>query len=81
MSATAHKEYLDIQRAWKNDVSSSDIYHMILDWLLRWEELIEDKKAIEDIKRRMDDNDSTNDIVADFIYGKSYEGVRSQFTR
>ncbi len=79
MTTSVEQEYYAIHTAWDNDVSSSDIYHMILDWLEHWDCVIEDKEAVEDILRRMEEGDSTNDIVEDFIYGECYAQLRAQF--
>jgi hypothetical protein len=79
MSAPIEKEYCAIHEAWDNNVSSSDVYHMILYWLEKWGNRIIDEEAVEDILRRMEEGDSTNDIVEDFIYGECYAQLRAQF--
>ncbi len=76
------KDYNNIFKAWNENVSSSDIYHMILDWINTYRyEIYEiyDKQIsdlLEDILDRMNNNDETNDIVEDFIYGRKYEYIR-----
>jgi hypothetical protein len=72
-------DYFKIHIAWNNDISSSDIYHMIVKWIDTWRHEIIDKNAIHHIETRMSSNDSIHDIVEDFIYGKKYVTLRSQF--
>ena len=71
------KSLLKIFEAWKEEESSSDIYHMILDWINKNQQFLKhDKKAssiIEEILTRMESNDETNDIVEDFVVGYKYE--------
>lgn len=70
-----------IMIAWENNVSHSDIYHMILEWIGSYKKDIRDQAAIDDILTRMSNNESTNDIVDDFIYGDIYKKLRNQFTK
>jgi hypothetical protein len=52
---------------------------MILYFLDNYKELIKTQKDVYDIYRRMSDNDETNDIVEDFIYGDRYKILRNEF--
>lgn len=74
------KSFYHIFEAWNDNESSSDIYHMILDWITKNKNLITDEKSLEiidDIKERMDNNDETTDIVEDFIIGYRYDYLRT----
>lgn len=71
-------EFNNIFVAWNNNESSSDIYHMILYWMNKYKDNIKSQDEIEDIYERMNNDDSTNDIVEDFIYGK-YSKLREEF--
>ncbi len=69
-------EFERIFQAWDNNESSSDVYHLILYWINKYKDEIKTKKDIEDIYERMITDDSTNDIVEDFIYGERYYNLR-----
>lgn len=76
------KEYNNIFKSWKDNVSSSDIYHMILYWINTYKDEITDSyvlELLEDVLYRMNNDDETNDIVEDFIYGSKYESIRKYF--
>lgn len=76
------KEYNNIFKSWKENVSSSDIYHMILYWINTYKDEITDSyvlELLEDVLYRMNNDDETNDIVEDFIYGSKYESIRKYF--
>lgn len=76
---TAFQQILD---AWENDESASDIYHMILDFITIYKDKIKHQDLINDILKRMDDDDeSTYDIVEDVIYGEVYDELRKEFTQ
>lgn len=75
------RDFLEIFSAWNKNISSSDIYHMILDWITIYKDLIKSKKEIDNILKRMDKNDSLNEIVEDFIYGDCYKNLRKEFGR
>jgi hypothetical protein len=73
-------DYLKILDAWDNDVSSSDIYHMLLDWINTYIENIYDHNAVEDmnmILESMKSTSSAKDIVEDFVDGKKYISLHS----
>jgi hypothetical protein len=73
------KSFYHMFEAWNNNESSSDIYHMLLDWIDKNEIYITDNKCLEiinDIKTRMENNDETTDIVEDFIMGYNYDYLR-----
>lgn len=70
--------------AWKNQVSTSDVYELILDWINNHEDEIMNHEMLDliyDIKERMSSGDETNDIVEDFIYGEQYENLRNYFRK
>lgn len=69
-------EFERIFQAWDNNESSSDVYHLILYWINKYKDEIKTKEDIEDIYERMITDDSTNDIVEDFIYGERYYNLR-----
>ena len=72
-------DYEKIMRAWSNNVGQNDIYHMILNWINAYEEIIEDIEVsvlLQDMKERMENNDETNDIVEDFINGSKYNKIK-----
>ena len=62
-------DFNSIFASWDNNVSSSDIYHMILNWINQYKQyirgsvLFKSTNIIENILERMESNDSTNDIV------------------
>ena len=72
-------DFNNIFMAWDNNVSSSDIYHMILNWINQYGNDINSKNEIENILERMNSNDSSSDIVEDFIYGNIYQKLRDEF--
>lgn len=68
-------EYNKIMQAWTDNIGQNDIYHMILDWMNKYEGVIEDDEVInllQNIRERMEQNDEINDIVEDFINGSKY---------
>ena len=74
------QDYNNILKAWNENVSSNDIYHMILEWVNTYRYEIYDKQLselLDDILTRMNNNDEINDIVEDFIYGRKYEYIRN----
>jgi hypothetical protein len=75
-------EFNNIINAWTKGYSHNDIYHMILSWIKdNIHELsnMNIKNIINDIYNRMINNDNTQDIVDDFIYGKKYSKLREEF--
>ncbi len=81
---TIYSVYADIHTAWDNDVSCSDIYHMILEWIEVWkpEEVYpEIADLIQDYLERCDNDDSTYDLVEDFIYGSCYNRLCETFMK
>lgn len=78
----SRKEYHLIVQAWIDNQSMSDIYHMIIDWINKHNKhLNQDLLYLTDeIMKRAENNESTNDIVEDFIYGKKFEPLRMYYT-
>jgi hypothetical protein len=77
---TILQAYKSIHSAWDSQESSSDIYHMILDWIqmYRPEEVYpEIAEEVQDWMRRALKNASTNDLVEDFIYGSTCNTIRA----
>jgi hypothetical protein len=74
-----NSSFQKILDAWDNDESMSDIYHMILDFITIYKVEIKQQDLANDILKRMEDNNSTNDIVEDVIYGDVYEDLRNEF--
>lgn len=77
-------EYGKIIQAWINNESMSDIYHMILNFITTYNNNnIKNNKILDifqDIAKRMEDNESTNSIVEDFIYGQKYSLLKSEYS-
>lgn len=76
---TIYTAYQDIQDAWDNDQSASDIYHMILDWIEVWKPEIhtpEIARLIKEYLQRCYDDEETYNLVEDFIYGDRYAHIR-----
>jgi hypothetical protein len=74
-----NSSFQKILDAWDDNESSSEIYHMILDFITIYKDKIKHQDLVNDIIKRMEDNDSTNDIVEDVIYGDAYEDLRNEF--
>ena len=73
------EEYNKIIKAWVNNISMSDIYHMILEWIEKNKSIVTNQEIVaimNDIEKRMENNDELNDIVEDFIYGVKYQKLR-----
>lgn len=70
----ASEDLKNIFKAWDNDASHNDIYHMILEWINNYEDGFSEKlkNITRNIRERMNNNDETNDIVEDFIYSGEY---------
>jgi hypothetical protein len=66
-------------KCWIDGRSSTDIYHMILYFLNDYKDVIKTQRDVYDIYRRLSNNDETNDIVEDFIYGDRYKNLRNEF--
>ena len=75
-----NSSFQKILDAWDDNESASEIYHMILDFITIYKDKIKHQDLANDIIKRMEDNDSTNDIVEDVIYGDVYEELRNEFT-
>ena len=81
---TVYLAYMEIHIAWRNGVSSSDIYHMILAWMETWKpETVHPEVAnlLQDYKKRCRSGDSTYDLVEDFIYKSRYDYIREAFMK
>lgn len=73
------EEYNKIIKAWINNISMSDIYHMILEWIEKNKSTVSNQEIVaimNDIEKRMENNDELNDIVEEFIYGVKYQKLR-----
>jgi len=78
------EQFSNIFKAWNNNESSSDIYHLILEWINDNNNKLIDKtqiKLVQDIKKRMVSNDETTDIVDDFINGSKYQYLRKSMLK
>lgn len=78
-----YESYQFILRAWNDGTSSSDIYHMIVDWVEEAKDrlkTVEAKKEALELWDRFETSDSINDIVEDFVYGDRYSGIRQEMT-
>jgi hypothetical protein len=65
---------------WNNGTSSSDIYHLILQ-LLQSCRSLQYMIEMQHIFDRMTKNDSTTDIVSDFIYSDFYKPLRDNLPK
>lgn len=93
MNASIQNQFKDIMIAWETDVSSSDIYHMILslltgDRISRYGSGL--SSDIQQLKSSlvcqswldMAENDrGTKELVESFIYGADFEPVRNEFAK
>jgi hypothetical protein len=70
------KEFNNIMKAWDDNKSHSDIYHMINEWILKYCDNINSKEDINDILLRMTDGEELIEIVEDFVYGECYKNIR-----
>ncbi len=80
LQMTLLQAYKSIHSAWDSQESSSDIYHMILEWIqvYRPEEVYpEITEEVQDWMRRALNDASTNDLVEDFIYGAACKTIRA----
>jgi len=76
----AQKAYDLILSAWNENKSYSTIYHMIVEWVTTYKDILKSKEDVEDILERMNYDDELKEIVADFIYGKTYAAIRAEMT-
>ena len=77
---TLLQAYKSIHSAWDSQESSSDIYHMILEWIqvYRPDEVYpEIAVEVQDWMRRALKDGATNDLVEDFIYGAACKMIRA----
>lgn len=86
MPETIYTAYAKIHTAWNTNVSTSDIYHMIIDWIDTWNSTIVHQHRsvaalVDDFKQRAYEGEETNDLVEAFIYGKRYSDVREAFLK
>lgn len=75
------EDFLDIMRAWNNNESHSDIYHMIHTWLAKYKNELNSQTQVDDIIKRMASKDESKAIVEDFVYGLNYKPIRSEFIK
>ncbi len=71
--------YRAIQRAWVLGESHSDIYTMIVDWIMMFDTTIQSRDELNDLFHRIEDGDELKEIVEDFIYGIRYVNMRTEF--
>ena len=67
-----------VSAQWEKGDSSSDVYHSLLQLLQENKLTIKNETELEHILNRMYGNDSTTDIVADFIYSDRYKLLREE---
>ena len=80
---TIKSAYQDIQTAWDNNVSMSDMYHMIVDWMETWKpetRVPTIAKLVEEYLQRCEDDDEMYELVEEFIYGDRYAPIRNAFS-
>lgn len=78
----SRKEYHLIVQAWIDNQSMSDIYDMIIVWINKHNKHINQDllPLTDEIMKRAENDESINEIVEDFIYGKHYEPLRMYYT-
>lgn len=76
---TAQKEFDTIFNDWINDISWTDIYQSIIEWVNKHKDSIQSKKEIENILTRATEGEEGKIIVEDFIYGLRYVNLRLEF--
>lgn len=79
----SRKEYHLIVQAWINNQSMSDIYDMIIVWIHKYQHHIHLNQDLllltDEIMKRAENDESINEIVEDFIYGKKFEPLRMYY--
>ena len=74
------KEDIDLIFSTWNNHNYSKIYHMIVDWIVKYKDSIKSQKDIRNIATRMSDpTEELQDIVCDFIDGDVYKVLRCEF--
>lgn len=79
------EEFLNIFVKWENGSNYNDIYHMILYWINNHMDHIKKYNnksyynSMKHILERIKNNDETNNIVEDFIYGNRYKELRELY--
>ena len=63
---------------WNNNVRIDDVYYSIIYWLEDFEDTIIAINDVNDIFTRMNNNESIQDIIADFVYGDCYVVLRQE---
>ena len=71
----AKKEYDLILVAWNEYKSNAIIYTMIIEWVKKYKDVLKSKEDVEDILERIVFNE-IDELVTDFIYGKTYLCIR-----
>lgn len=82
----SRKEYHLIVQAWVDNQSMSDIYDMIIVWINKHNNHNNHNNHNKDllhltdeIMKRAENDNSINEIVEDFIYGKNFEPLRMYY--
>ena len=68
----------NIINSWNNNVRMDDVYYSIIYWLEDFEDTIIAINDVNDIFTRMNNNESIQDIIADFVYGDCYVVLRQE---
>jgi hypothetical protein len=75
----AKEEYKIIVNTW-NTYNYSKIYHMIVNWIIKYKDSIQSQTDIRSIATRMSDpTEELQDIVCDFMEGDIYKKLRCEF--
>ena len=67
-----------IIRSWYLNADIKDLYHIIIDWLSEYKDIIKNQDLVTEILNRMD-TDDLKIIVHEFIHGERYAPIRLQF--
>lgn len=77
---TIFTAYQRIQEAWNNNVSMSDIYHMIVDWIVIWKpekQFPELTELVHEYLQIYKNSQKRYELVFEFIYGERYKPIRN----
>jgi hypothetical protein len=74
-------DYNHIFNVWQDYHDYSGTYYTIYNWLLKYYNELESKKDVEDLLFRFSYyKDNMKTIVDDFLFSKSYEGLRQEIS-
>jgi hypothetical protein len=75
-------EYNNIINAWNNDdILISDIYYMIVYFLEKYQDTLKAINDVNNIFTRMNNGESMNDIVEDFVCDNYYIVLKTEIKK